>query len=244
MARDGHGCVADSTSVAAEQFAQGRGAAADRVGVGQDGALAMRDGEVVDERGVLGEQGVGEDAEGMLEEKDSSQLGSADEVRHGGRRGRLGGSALVSGLAFHGVSRAPTNSGETVPTAASASPVEEVTVHGCTADRLRRAAVAVAVKPVAHPRDVERLSPNVLSVRHWDRLMAGALYAATPRVDWASLLRRGFNVDLMACTKCGGRLRGLAVITERESVRRILDQPRRASRRTVTRPRLRSDGRR
>ena len=77
--------------------------------------------------------------------------------------------------------------------------------------------------PIAHPGDVERLSPNVLSVRHWDRLMAGALYAATPRVDWASLLRRSFDVDVMACTKCGGRLRVLAVITERESVRRILD---------------------
>ncbi len=40
------------------------------------------------------------------------------------------------------------------------------------------------------PGDVIALAPNVLSVRHWDRLMGGALYAATPRIDWANLLRQ------------------------------------------------------
>ena len=48
------------------------------------------------------------------------------------------------------------------------------------------------------------------------------LYAATPRVEWAALLRRSFDVDVMQCPKCGGRLRVVAVITEREPVRRIL----------------------
>jgi hypothetical protein len=71
-------------------------------------------------------------------------------------------------------------------------------------------------------RDVIPLSPNVLSVRHWDRLLGGLLYAATPRVEWAALLRRSFAADVTACGRCGGRLRVLAVITERESVRRIL----------------------
>jgi hypothetical protein len=74
----------------------------------------------------------------------------------------------------------------------------------------------------ASPGDVARLAPNVLSVRHWDRLMGGALYAATPRVDWASLLRRSFEVDVLQCPRCQGRLRVLAVITEREPVQRIL----------------------
>jgi hypothetical protein len=82
----------------------------------------------------------------------------------------------------------------------------------------------VVVRPGddVRPGDVIALAPNILSVRHWDRLLGGALYAATPRVDWASLLRRSFDVDVMACAKCGGRLRVLAVITEREPVRRIL----------------------
>jgi len=75
---------------------------------------------------------------------------------------------------------------------------------------------------VARVGDVIALAPNVLSVRHWDRLLGGLLYAATPRVEWAALLRRSFAADVMACVKCGGRLRVLAVITERESVRRIL----------------------
>ncbi len=39
------------------------------------------------------------------------------------------------------------------------------------------------------------LAPNVRSVRHWDRLLGGALYAATPRVDWATLLRWTFSVE-------------------------------------------------
>jgi hypothetical protein len=74
----------------------------------------------------------------------------------------------------------------------------------------------------ARPSDVIALAPNVLSVRHWDRLVSGALYAATPRLDWPSLLRRSFDVDVMKCPKCQGRLRVLAVITEREPVQRIL----------------------
>ncbi len=82
----------------------------------------------------------------------------------------------------------------------------------------------IAREPVgaARPGDVIVLAPNVLSVRHWDRLLDGALYAATPRVDWANLLRRSLDVDVMACAKCGGPLRVLAVITEREPVRSIL----------------------
>ncbi len=66
------------------------------------------------------------------------------------------------------------------------------------------------------------LAPNVVSVRHWDRLLGGALYAETPRIDWARLLRRSLDVDALQCPKCDGRLRVLAVITEREPVQRIL----------------------
>ena len=74
----------------------------------------------------------------------------------------------------------------------------------------------------ARAGDVVALAPNVVSVRHWDRLMGGLLYAATPRVDWATLLRRSFSVDVLECPKCHDRLRVLAIITEREPVQRIL----------------------
>jgi hypothetical protein len=89
------------------------------------------------------------------------------------------------------------------------------------------AAVVMQLAPdvpsvTARSGDVIALAPNVLSVRHWDRLMGGALYAASTRIDWASLLRRSLDVDVLQCPKCQGRLRVLAVITEREPVRRIL----------------------
>jgi len=42
------------------------------------------------------------------------------------------------------------------------------------------------------------LAPNVLGVKHWSRLLGGVLYAASSRVDWASLLRRSFEVDVLA----------------------------------------------
>jgi hypothetical protein len=85
---------------------------------------------------------------------------------------------------------------------------------------LPTAGTAVATPP--GPGDVMYLAPNVVAVRHWNRLLGGLLYAVSPRVDWATLLRRSFQVDVLECPKCNGRLRVLAVITEREPVRRIL----------------------
>ncbi len=81
-----------------------------------------------------------------------------------------------------------------------------------------------AAAPVHPPQrgDVILLAPNVIAVKHWNRLLGGLLYAVSPRVDWATLLRRSFQVDVLECPKCHGRLRVLAVITEREPVQRIL----------------------
>ena len=69
---------------------------------------------------------------------------------------------------------------------------------------------------------VTLLAPNILAVRHWDRLLAGVLYAVTPRLDWARLLRRSMDVDVLACPQCDGRLRVLSILTERQPVERIL----------------------
>ena len=63
------------------------------------------------------------------------------------------------------------------------------------------------------------LAPNIISVKHWERLMGGLLYATQPRVDWTTLLRRSLSVDALECSKCHGRLRVIAVITERDSAR-------------------------
>jgi hypothetical protein len=68
-----------------------------------------------------------------------------------------------------------------------------------------------------------RVAHNVLSIKHWSRLLAGALYVASPRIDWPTLLRRSFAIDILACTKCGGRLRVLGQITEPSLVRLVLE---------------------
>jgi hypothetical protein len=67
------------------------------------------------------------------------------------------------------------------------------------------------------------LTPNVVSVRHWQRLLGGVLYATAPRVDWASLLRRSFEVDVFDCPNCGGRLRALGEITDPATARLVLE---------------------
>jgi hypothetical protein len=46
---------------------------------------------------------------------------------------------------------------------------------------------------------------------------------ASPRVDWATLLRRSFEVDVLTCAHCGGRVRVLGEITEPSMVRLILE---------------------
>jgi hypothetical protein len=125
-----------------------------------------------------------------------------------------------------------SRAGRTKPTVAGgpvapAEPAHSPMEKG-TADERRPgvAATAIAAAPrpgaTARPGDVIRLAPNILSVQHWDRLLGGLLYATSPRVDWALLLRRSFSVDILECPKCHGRLRVVAVITEREPVQRIL----------------------
>jgi hypothetical protein len=71
-------------------------------------------------------------------------------------------------------------------------------------------------------KNLRYLAPNILSVQHWERLLGGLTYAATPRMDWATLLRRTFEVDILTCTKCSGRLRLLNAVTESTAAEKIL----------------------
>ena len=43
------------------------------------------------------------------------------------------------------------------------------------------------------------------------------------RIDWATLLHRVWGVDVLACPRCGGRMRFIATITDRVVIRRILE---------------------
>lgn len=74
----------------------------------------------------------------------------------------------------------------------------------------------------------ELVTPNVLSLLHWERIEHGALYATSSRIDWRSLLRRTFQVDLRVCHRCGGRLSVRAVLTEPDDIERVLASIRRS----------------
>jgi hypothetical protein len=67
------------------------------------------------------------------------------------------------------------------------------------------------------------LVPNVITVRHWDRLLDGELLATQPRVDWPTLMRRTFGFDVTVCPNCHGRMRVLSAITDAVVAKRILD---------------------
>ncbi len=108
------------------------------------------------------------------------------------------------------------------PAPRAPSPPGASNTHRGPAMSANDVAMVDAVRAAPLDDDVMRLAPNVISVRHWDRLLGGLLYAVSPRVDWATLLRRSFSVDVLECPKCHGRLRMIAVITEREPARRIL----------------------
>jgi len=68
----------------------------------------------------------------------------------------------------------------------------------------------------------KQVAPNVLSVAHWDRILQGELYATTSRIDWRTLLKRTFDVDLRVCVRCGGKLTVRAVFTDPPSVAKLL----------------------
>ena len=106
------------------------------------------------------------------------------------------------------------------PAPRAPSPPEASNTHRGPAMSAHDAAMVAAVRAAPLAEDVMRLAPNIISVRHWDRLLGGLLYAVSSRVDWATLLRRSFSVDVLECPKCHGRLRRIAVVTEREPARR------------------------
>jgi Putative transposase len=46
---------------------------------------------------------------------------------------------------------------------------------------------------------------------------------ARPRFRWAELMRRVFEIDVLACPSCGGRMKPIAEITDRRLARRMLE---------------------
>jgi hypothetical protein len=50
----------------------------------------------------------------------------------------------------------------------------------------------------------------------------GELYATSSRLDWRTLLKRTFEVDLRVCVGCGGRLTVRALFTDPATVGKML----------------------
>ena len=67
-------------------------------------------------------------------------------------------------------------------------------------------------------------SRRTRGVRHWSRLLGGLLYATSPRLSWSKLLRRTFDIDILDCAKCHGRLRIVAAIADVRDAGRILER--------------------
>ena len=85
-----------------------------------------------------------------------------------------------------------------------------------------RDAPTVATATLTTTGAVEHIAPHVLSIAHWDRLLEGELYASSSRLDWRTLLKRTFEVDLRVCVRCGGRLTVRAAVTDPATVAKIL----------------------
>ena len=75
-----------------------------------------------------------------------------------------------------------------------------------------------------HTRDTAvLLTPNILAVAHWSRIAQGLLRASSPRINWPTLLRRTFTIDVLRCPRCSGSLHVLAALTNPETVHALLE---------------------
>ena len=75
---------------------------------------------------------------------------------------------------------------------------------------------------LAHAVPVAFDDPTLITVKHWNRILDGELFAMSSRVDWAVLLQRTFGFDALRCPRCDARMRALATITEPTTVKKIL----------------------
>ncbi len=56
------------------------------------------------------------------------------------------------------------------------------------------------------------------------RIRASILLATAPRIPWSVLLRRTFDVDVLECMMCHGRLRVVGAIEDPLAARALLEQ--------------------
>ena len=94
--------------------------------------------------------------------------------------------------------------------------VHQVRFHGVfgPAARLRPSVTALAkpdLSSVHQPEPEAAPTTNASSIRRASRL------------DWAALLKRVFEIEILRCARCGARMRVVAFITDRKASARILE---------------------
>jgi hypothetical protein len=106
----------------------------------------------------------------------------------------------------HGHAPGATPAAEAVPAPPASPDAAEPSISPAVAAALR---LPHAVAPESAAVTVPPADPPAAAVR-------------SPRWRWADLLQRVFSVDVLACRRCGGRMRVLATIDDPRVVRRIL----------------------
>ncbi len=94
--------------------------------------------------------------------------------------------------------------------------VNLVLYHGVLAPHARRRSRVVA------SASSEPTAPNALTPSDLTSLERPAPGASPRHWAWAHLMRRAFDVDVLACPRCGGRLRLVAALDDPHVIRRIL----------------------
>lgn len=94
-----------------------------------------------------------------------------------------------------------------------------VRYHGVFAPAAKLRPLVVPARPNTPHDDDEQKTNALLALPKVPKRQRGGPY----RIDWAALLKRVFNVDVLECAKCGGRARVLAIIKDGPTAAKILE---------------------
>jgi hypothetical protein len=64
--------------------------------------------------------------------------------------------------------------------------------------------------------------PTIITPKPWKRILEGELFATSPRLEWAVLLKRSHGLDALRCPRCDGAMRPIATLTDAALLRTIL----------------------
>ena len=76
-------------------------------------------------------------------------------------------------------------------------------------------------RPIADGRTELLLAPTEFLLS--SMAIPPAVAKAPTRIPWAELLERVFRIDVLRCERCGGRMTLIAFLTERASVKKVLE---------------------